>query len=232
MRRHQPAVKLCQRLLGPVRDDQLRIHAHVLTTIKSGESCDTPVPPPDAPACPPAPEGGGWAALRALAWPSCGISGPPAAKSAVQLTQNCPCPGLGWGQGPVYLSNQRLQLVFVQSCPEFPFDSFGHLLPGAPGGFHVLEDGQRLSQRSILPLNFATLPSPQSDGHVPAEVIGQWPGMYVLIQGPESGFETAGPIPVRALAGGATRRFLGCPWPPNLAASIAHLLLEPWRFLF
>lgn len=56
MRRHQPAVKLCRRLLGSVRDDQLRIHAHVLTTIKSGESCDTPVPPPDAPACPPAPE--------------------------------------------------------------------------------------------------------------------------------------------------------------------------------
>ena len=56
MRRYQLAVKLCRRLLGLVSDDQLRIHAHVLTTIKSGESCDTPVPP-DAPACPPAPEG-------------------------------------------------------------------------------------------------------------------------------------------------------------------------------
>lgn len=175
---------------------------------------------------------GGWAALRASVWPSCSPSDLPIARSAVQPSQNCPCPGLEWGQGAVYLSNQRLQLVFVQSGPEFPFDPFCHFLPGSPGGFHVLEDGQRLSQRSILPLNFATFPSPQSDGHVPAEVIGQWPGMYVLIQGPESGFETAGPIPVRALAGGATRRFLGCSWPPDLAASIAHLLLERWRFLF
>ena len=45
MRRHQPAVKLCRRLLGLVSDDHFRIHAHVLTRIKSGESCDTPVPP-------------------------------------------------------------------------------------------------------------------------------------------------------------------------------------------
>lgn len=224
MRRHQPAVKLCWRLLGLVRDDQLRIHAHVLTTIKSGESCDTPVPP----RCARVSAGAGGVA----GWPSEQQAGLPAALQARPLLkgrpapQNCPCPGWGGGQGTVCLSNQRLQLVLIQSGPEFPFDPFGHLLPGSPGGFHVLEDGQRLSQRSILPLNFATLPSPQSDGHVPVEVIGQWPGMYALPQGPDSGFKTAGPVPVRALAGGATRRFLGCPWPPDLAASIAHLLLE------
>ena len=142
MRRHQPAVKLCRRLLGPVRDDQLRIHGHVLTTIKSGESCDTPVPP----RCARVSAGvgmGGWTALRATGWSSCGPSGPPAARSAVQHLRFVPAPDCGGGRGTVWLSNERLQLVFIQSGSEFPFHPFGHLLPGAPGGFHLFEDIER-----------------------------------------------------------------------------------------
>ena len=200
--------------------------------IKSGESCDTPAPPRCARVGTPASHVVAARCARASGLPSCNHPGLPAARRPAPRLGIVPAPDCGGGQGTVCLSNKRLQLVFIQSCPEFPFDPFGHLLPGSPGGFHVLEDGQRLSQRSILPLNFATLPSPQSDGHVPAEVIGQWPGMYALLQGPDSGFETAGPVPVRALAGGATCRFLGCPWPPDLAASMAHLLLERWRLLF
>lgn len=102
MRRHQPAVKLCWRLLGLVRDDQLRIHAHVLTTIKSGESCDTPVPP----RCARVSAGagmGGWASLRATGWPSCGPSGPPAARRAVQHLSIVPAPaGVGGRELYVY----------------------------------------------------------------------------------------------------------------------------------
>ena len=86
---------------------------------------------------------GGWAALRASAWPSCGPSGPPAARSAVQHLGFVPAPDCSGGQGTVCLSNERLQLVLIQSCPEFPFDSFGHLLPGSPGGFHLFEDIER-----------------------------------------------------------------------------------------
>lgn len=40
---------------------------------------------------------GGWAALRASAWPSCGPSGPPAARSAVQHLRIVPA--LVWGGG-------------------------------------------------------------------------------------------------------------------------------------
>jgi len=139
MRRHQPAVKPCRRLLGLVSDDQFRIHAHIIERSNRG-SLATPPYPPDAPARPPAPEGGGWAALRATGWPSCSPSGPPAARSAVQHLRIVPAPDCSGGQGTVCLSNECLQLVFIQSCPEFPFDSFGHFLPGSLGGFHLFED--------------------------------------------------------------------------------------------
>lgn len=141
MRRHQPAVKLGRKRLGLVSDDQFRIHAHIIERSNRG-SLATPPYPLDAPARPPAPEGGlggpqsiGLAFLRPFRPARCTKCRP--------APQNCPCPGLGWGQGTVCLSNERLQLVFIQSCPEFPFDPFGHLLPGAPGGFHLFEDIER-----------------------------------------------------------------------------------------
>lgn len=110
--------------------------------IKSGESCDTPVPPRCARASAGAGRGGlggpqsiGLAFLQPFRPARCTKFRP--------APQNCPCPGLCGGQGTVSLSNERLQLVFIQSCPEFPFHPFGHLLPGSPGGFHLFEDIER-----------------------------------------------------------------------------------------
>jgi len=65
-------------------------------------------------------------------------------------TRNRPCPGLLWGQGRVSLSNQRLQLIFVQCAPEFPFYPFGHLLPRSSRGFHRSQHRQCLCQGAIL----------------------------------------------------------------------------------
>lgn len=50
------------------------------------------------------------------------------------------------GAGKQLLMYQRLQLLFFQLGSEFPFDPFRHLLPGAPGGFHLFQHRQGLGQ--------------------------------------------------------------------------------------
>lgn len=100
MRRHQPAVKLCRRPLGLVRDDQLRIHAPVLTTIKSGESCDTPVPPRCARES--AGAGKGWlGSPQSIGLAFLQPSGLTTARSAAQHFRIVPAPALGGGQETV-----------------------------------------------------------------------------------------------------------------------------------
>ena len=145
MRRHQPAVKRGRTCLGHVRDDQLRVHHPSRNLTMSRGSLTTPPNP----------------LLRSRRHASVSLGGG-AVHQSIQLAFQQPCrparclrapprdldwfpaPDCGGGQGIVWLSDQRLQLLFVQLGSEFPFHSFSHLVPRAPSGFHIFEDRKRL----------------------------------------------------------------------------------------
>jgi hypothetical protein len=118
---------------------------------KSGASCDTPVPP--FPCSRRNTSHSMAAALRgeqranpaaASRFACC-----TALRSATRIFRSLPGGVVGAGNG-VELSDEGLQLVFLQLGPEFPFQPVGHLLPGSSRGFHLLEHGEGVCQGAVV----------------------------------------------------------------------------------
>ena len=166
MRRHQPAVKRGRTCLGHVRDDQLRVHHPSRNLTMSRGSLTTP-PNPLLRSRRHASVslGGGAVHQEHPAGLSAALQARPLPRAPPRDLDWFPAPDCGGGQGMVWLSDQRLQLLFVQLGSEFPFHSLCHLLPRAPSGFHIFEDHKRLRQRAVCHAYGLGLACPKRLGH-------------------------------------------------------------------